>query len=303
MEKINQLTLLPRPIPTITCDKFTKVEKYFYDTLKEYTIEEYALLNLKAENVPLRGAELARLMIGNVLMLIYEFIGLKKQNWPSPSLGKSLTFYLQTTYPTLTPMEIYRAFEFALQGKFRIGKAKGDDDPLEHYQIMDAKYLNDVLSGYVKWRYDERNRMLFKLKDVERDLETETQSQYPLNDQAIKECVRAAFAEYDPKIQVPSPYLRPHYFDWLTDIGFMQYETNWLKSKYRVVRDREKHMMRNEAKDNVKMLAMHRWFGKYYPNKAPFHLFDKNCHVSPSTTEELIQIKNAKKPAPLNADL
>jgi hypothetical protein len=277
---------------TFSVANLTPDELYYLKLEKEYTIKQYEDLKIKDEGGSgLEGEKLARLHIGNCLLKMYELVGLKKENHPSDDLAKQISRYIQKTFPYIAPIEILKAIEMALQGKFPATRKDGSSI-LEHFQVMDLTYINEILQGYVKFRYDKKENALKKINEVEsRPARDQIIKMLIDDDKAVKDLIIQAFNRYvaDPNDRVT--WLRDAWFDWLVDLEIVQYDKELLNSRFKVVRDRRPELSSKECQHLVKVHSIYDAFENIKEKENPFEIFNNVSYVSPYLINILINTK------------
>ena len=239
----------------------------------------------------LSGAKLARYHIGSTLQLIYQVVGLRPDNEPSKELAVIIAKYIQKTFHYFTPNDLYQAFEFALQDKFKCGK-----DHLEHYQIMDVKYLTRVFSHYAKYR----RRMIqeMKSKNVENSIEgrinTIIESRQK-NDQAVKQMLYDSFNAVCNGRQ-DANVMEEHFY-WLVDIGLITVTASkWNRLVVEALKLSERKTNYNTIKVQVlKDIALSEFQEWDIKGINPMMVrFGDVSYISPNDTMELSKLKSIK---------
>lgn len=284
-------------LPSTTLANLTQTERFYYAMDQQLTIADYELKKVShpVHGKLLVGESLAKYFIGHVLNeMVYPIVGLKRDNYPSPDLAKMIAAHIVKYYGYITPTEIYTAFELALQGKYLTDLI--DRNPLEHFQTMDLKYINDVLRAYVRYRHSEVENTRKKIEVLKRDYEAETRESVVKSDKAVKECIRLAFEDYLLDHREISRYLLLDFiFEFLVDVGQIRYNAKWLNKRFSVIRSRVPNMKKSEAMRLTKNMAIYKWFGTLRDKQNRFKWMDNVSFLSPDVHRNLQLIIDAKR--------
>jgi hypothetical protein len=267
----NELTKTNQ-LPTIT-SKLSLEEKYFLQLNEKHTIDQYDKLNIKDANAGYSGAELARYHIGNNLETFYGIVGLPKERWPSKELSKTISKFIQKTYGYIAPVEIIDAVEMALQGRFVVN--------LEHHGTMDLIYINEILAAYSKYRYQKKGELEKKLESKHMTKEEFVQKLIK-SDEVIKDMIITSFNNHKDKKDNPYDLIMAGWFEWLVEIGFMKYETEWLRDKYRTIKSQNHEWSELMWENQVKLLAIRKAFDEKIEKMDtdnPFKCFEFVCYL------------------------
>lgn len=239
------------------------------------------------------GEQLAKYFIGHVLNeMVYPIVGLKRDNYPTGELAKMIANHIIKYYGYITPVEIYTSFELALQGKYLTDIL--DRNPLEHFQTMDLKYINDVLRAYVRYRHTEVENTRNKVAVLQRDYHAETLANMGKCDVAIKTCIKMAYDEFLKDRKSESWYLTSACFDFLVDVGKIRYYQKWLNKRYSVICSRDPRMKKSEAKRMTRNMAIYKWFSTQVNKQDRFAWMQHVCYISPDMHQTLQLIIHAK---------
>lgn len=191
---------------------------FYKRVLKQYTIRQYIEQDIASENLRFRGRELALYHIGDALIHVYQLVGLRPDNYPKGDTPGILGNYLVDSFPFLAPEEIYQAFVYALQEKYKV-----PGEGLEHYQVIDAKYLTRVLRAYERYSFDQKKLAEVTLAQESQDHRQELIDKIRKNDQAVKRLIRLAYEKIDNGEDVDlGEILREDYYHWLIDNELME---------------------------------------------------------------------------------
>lgn len=152
-----------------------------------------------------------RKRIGDVLSIVYEMIGLKPDNYPTPNYAKVIADYVVRRYGSLAPEELGDAFELAIAGELKVG--------IVHYQSFDLPLLSRVLNAYITYR----DKSIKKVERIQLEY-TELNDLFrkrPMNDKAIKNHIVWCYTQFYEEREGQIYYNLGHEYEFLNDIGLI----------------------------------------------------------------------------------
>jgi hypothetical protein len=270
-------------LPAITC-KLNTDEQYFFKLDQYYTIKQYEDLKLFDPNSAYKGEELARYHIGNALEIMYGLLGVAQKNFPSKDLARRIAKFIQRTYTYISPKEIFESVEFALQDKFS-RKRKDGTDILTHYQVVDLKFISDILNEYVKWRYSKKI-------DLENKIERETKiltsknpdyltvmARFQKDDAAAKDCLVKAFDEYKSGSENWNRWINPSWFEWVRDLIELP-DREQLNERFRYLKSIKFRTTDDDLKIEVKYWAIEKGFESIKDKEDPLEILNRISYLS-----------------------
>lgn len=259
----------------------TQVERYFLELRDSMSIAQYEKTNAKDKNSGYAGAELARYLIGQSLEQIYEMIGLQRDRWPGGPLAKKIAKFIQDTYGFITPQELIDTVTFALQEKFPT--VINNISILECHGTMDLLWIKNLLSAYVKWRYENKLKAEQKIEKIEEAAHLTPEqvlARKIKSDAAVKQIISDCFKAWTEKEEHnPWEPLMAGYFPWLVDIGLIEYDRQWLNEKFKAVKENNLKWGAVRCQEYVKVLAVLNGFAKLREQENPFEIFNRICYV------------------------
>jgi len=262
-------------------------EEIYYRLELEYLISEYEKQNLSYGK--LKGQELARYHIGLALESFYEMLGLKKENYPSKPLAKAIAKYIQQTFHYITPSEIVQAVVFAMQEKFKIPH----DHPLDHYQVMDLKFINRILQAYVKFRYSVKYSLNEKIEAIKSETPKAELIELLLKeDKAVKDIITEMFTRYKADPTERLPWFREEWFSWLSDSGFIKRESDQMNQTYKEIVHSHHHKIGAQARAEVVLIFVYKWFESIQSDPNALSFLNTLTYLSPSYHQKLQHAKS-----------
>lgn len=291
-----QTSLTPlQQLPATTYKILNDDEKYFLQTETEHTIRQYETLKIKDTNSGHEGAALARYKIGMALSEVWEIIGLKKENHPSVELAKKIARYIQDTFPFITPGELVTAVIFGIQGKYVNTNSEGKSI-FEHYGVMDIPYINTFMQLYVRFRYEKKVLIEQKIENAVIPTKEIIVDLMLKDDAAVKSMIIDAFNRFkaDPEDKVN--WLRDYWFDWLCDIGMIEYDKENLNERFREMKKKSIAFDKLTNTDCIHMVCLEKIYELFETLKEdenPFEIFNTVTYLNPETYRKLGHVKQA----------
>jgi hypothetical protein len=272
--------------------KLTEDEKYYMQLGEKYTIRQYEELKIKDTNCGFEGIDLARYHIGNCLEHVYQMVGLKKENFPTGELAKRIGKFVCDTFPFIAPDELIKAVEFGLQGKYPAVKKDGSSI-FEHYQVMDLTFINEFMQAYVKFRYDKKEIVNYKIEQSKLPPRDQIIEMLKKDDISVKEMIQLAFDKYKADRDDKVDWFRTSWFDWLTYTGFIEYNRDVLNEKFKYMRSRFPRLTPGQCKHRVRVIAIYEAFDSLIDQQSPFEiLFENNTYLNIDLLNVLHNTKN-----------
>ncbi len=271
----------------VITSNLTVDEKYYAEIgLSIKQIEEQKIAD---RNAGFSGAELARYRIGESLETVYGLIGLNRDRWPTKELGQKIAKFIQRNYSYLAPEEIVDAFEFAIDGKF--------PSKLEHHGTMDLIYISELLKAYVKFRYDKKESLNNKIEMSKQPTIDDVKEMMIKSDEALKNSIMEAFSFIKRGEENPFEIVMGDWFDWLVEIGFMEYDATWLNEKYNFIKKANLKWSKWQCTNFAKNLAVKKALESKVKDEKPFELFNSVSYVDHTTYKQYIDqiIRNVGK--------
>lgn len=173
----------------------------------------------KPEWRELSGEDLARYKMLATLMLIYEVIGLKREQFPSKALNRELTKFIVRKYPDLTPENVYDAFSMAIADEY-----PGATVSLKHYGNISLMYVQDVLKVYRAFQLKTLEEAERKINNASRDVWAEAREINVKCDAATKYIILSVYKTV-LEGNINTGYLLPEHYDFLNDCGLIDLTT------------------------------------------------------------------------------
>lgn len=275
---------------------FSPVEKFYYEKVYlDIAIKEYEIKHIKGEGAAegYNGIVLARLRIAENLLFVYQMIGLKKENYPDKRLATAINKYIAKTFPYLTPYEVIVAFEMAVQELF--------DVDLNHYQIIDLKYIHKVFKAYSLYRGYLRRSIEAKTKreDIE-DKRKQFLKNRVRTDEAVKRMLTDAYSKHKAGEVVDSNILQPEYYDFLDDLGLIKLsgssKDNIYKNAHKALTMQKNKDLSYEAvrKRSKKIAILFAFNNLDYSAEEFVCELSRGCFLDPDTHVNLYILNNRK---------
>lgn len=266
-------------LPTIT--SLSKDELYFLQVQGDYTIRQYISLKVKDPVSGHAGEQLAQYLVGNAITLMCKMLGIKKEGQPDAQLGRIIAKYIVDTFHYIRPREITDAIEFALQNKFPIGKKDGGT-LLDHYGIIDLKFISDFLNAFVKWRYDKTQSVEDKIKKAGSKLTYSVLIDMMIrDDKVLKDAIVGAFEAFKNKPDhfqsIKEFWFRDVWFDWYVEIGLIPYDREFLNDMFRKIKAGG-NITSDQAKQRARAAMIEKAFSEM--EKKDFDKLNDVCYVS-----------------------
>lgn len=259
--------------------KLTPDEQYYFHAGDTLTIKQYETLKVKDQNAGYEGKDLARYHIGNCLEHVYQLVGLTRDKWPTGEFAKRIAKFIQDSYPFICPEELIKAVEFGLQGKFPTTKHDGKSI-FEHYGVMDLIYISDLMNAYVKFRYDKKVSVDQKVEVAKLPARDQIVEMLRKDDECVKLMIKDAFEKFkaDPEDKVN--WLRDSWFDWLVDLGLIEYDRERLNAKFHEMRRLRFDLSKSQCMHNVRVITIYEAFEKLLTAENPFEIFERVTYLN-----------------------
>ena len=161
--------------------------------------------------------EEAKMAIGNVLLLVFELVGIMAANRPSLQAKKELADFVYNTYRGICPEEIKLAFNLFFEGKLKlIGKKR---EEYEHYQSFSIPYLTKIMNAYLEYKSTS-------ISELDNHFEQKQQikefsDRLSLNDRTMKALIIKTYNELS-NLENPSYiFLFSNAYDFIDSIGMV----------------------------------------------------------------------------------
>lgn len=243
----------------------------------------------------LKGEDLARYKVSQTLDLVYEMVGLKPKQFPSPRLQKELCKFIVTKYPELTSENIYDAFTMAIADELP------ETVDLEHFGVMSLPYVQTVLKVYRRWQAqvlveaERKLQLAGQVTDVVEEIRTTSRR----NDEAVKNFILTCYINL--KTENCHDYLRADHYDFLDDCGLIDltveekqelYERAKRNQSQQVQASRTAHLrehfhkvlrptrsVKDEAKELAILAQMEKWLQNLLSYEALEEAMQRVCHI------------------------
>jgi hypothetical protein len=289
MENADKLTVIKR-------QQFSGLAAKVFDLNQEKSLFEISLLpqakykKSDGEIKLITGNELAKIQIGEALILIVQMIGIDKNKNLTTDYLKMISNVILEYYGEFCPEELTKAFELACMGRLNVD--------IKHYNAFDLPYIKRVFEAYKQFKTKLIERQLFKVTQREKDFVGEAIEALKENDRSVKGSIVVLYESFlNGKLKNWAiNYIRADYYDCLEDIGAIRLNE---AEKAAIIRETEKKFLENSKsiKEKSKLIEIKRqmvlavfgfWSKKgYTPELIAKHLTNKVCFLGPDGLRDL----------------